>query len=153
MSESLGRFGESELIVLTRGELEAFADRVVTKVREVAAAMKAAQFGVASGVISTGSLTVDVEGYEACMEGCRIFLKPREFKLLAVLAQNAGRVLTRQQLLELAWPNIDSVEDERTVDVHVRRVRVKLGQPNLIETVSGVGYRLLKLPPSPPEIR
>jgi DNA-binding response OmpR family regulator len=153
MSESLGRFGESELIVLTQGELEAFADRVIAKIREEAAAAKAAQFGVASGLIVTGSLTVDVEGYEACMEGRRISLKPREFRLLAVLAQNVGRVLARQQLLELAWPNIDSIEDERTVDVHVRRVRVKLGQPKLIETVSGVGYRLLKLPPSSAESR
>ncbi len=76
--------------------------------------------------------------------------KTREFALLAALALNLGRVLTREQLLSSAWPDPERV-DNRTVDVHVRRVRVALGSAaSLIETVHGVGYKLETAPVRPP---
>ncbi len=93
---------------------------------------------------------MNLPGHEVAVESIPIKLKTREFALLAALAQNLGRVLTREQLLEAAWPDPQAVDDARTVDVHVGRVRVALGPAaSLIETVHGVGYKLVKAAVSP----
>ena len=63
-----------------------------------------------------------------------------EFDLLAALAENAGRVLSREQLLQQVW-GYDYYGDDRVVDVHVGHIRQKLGGEELIATVRGVGYR------------
>jgi DNA-binding response OmpR family regulator len=63
-----------------------------------------------------------------------------EFELLAELAENAGQVVTRDRLLERVW-GVTFAGGTRTVDVHVAQLRKKLGRPDLIETVRGVGYR------------
>jgi len=90
---------------------------------------------------------VNIPGHEVLIDGKPVKLKTREFALLAVLAQNLGRVLTRDQLLALAWPDPAFVGDDRTVDVHVRRVRLALGPAgSLVETIHGVGYKLVKAP-------
>lgn len=71
-------------------------------------------------------------------------LKPREFSLLEILARHPGQVFSRVHLLDLAWPR-DFDGDERTVDVHIRRLRRELREPStpqLIHTVHGVGYKL-----------
>jgi DNA-binding response OmpR family regulator len=150
MSKSLAhlRAVAGELIVLTHAELEAFAENVVAKARPGRDLGTPAVADTAA-IIVTGPLTVSVETYEAHISGRRLALKPREFALLNVLAQNAGKVLTRQRLLELAWPNCERLDCERTVDVHIRRLRLNLGKnSSLIETIRGVGYKLLKLPPA-----
>jgi two-component system response regulator MtrA len=73
-------------------------------------------------------------------------LTPTEFKLLAYLAQHAGQTVTRQQILESVWGYSAEIENERTVNVHIRRLREKVepdpANPTLILTVPGKGYRL-----------
>ena len=89
-------------------------------------------------------LTVDLGRRRAAVDEEAVALKPREFDLLAFLARHPGQVFTRAQLLEHVW-GYDYVGDSRTVDVHVRSLRTKLGDradsPRWIETVWGVGYR------------
>lgn len=76
-----------------------------------------------------------------------IELTPTEFRLLAHLAQHPGQALSREQLLTAVWGYDAAVEDERTVNVHIRRLREKVertpSRPTLILTVPGVGYRLV----------
>ena len=96
-------------------------------------------------VFHVGPLIVDLARREAAVHGRVLELKPRELDLLAALARNAGRVLKRAQLLELAWDDVtlERIESERTVDVHVRRLRVQLGEnAAMLQTVARAGYRL-----------
>ena len=69
-------------------------------------------------------------------------LTRKEFALLAELARNAGRVMTREVQLDRVW-SMNYYGDSRTLDVHIRRLRQKLGDADLIETVTGIGYRLV----------
>jgi len=92
--------------------------------------------------IEVGDLSVDTSAREASYSGRALTLTPREFDLLAFLALHPGRVLSREELLRKVW-GYDYLGETRTVDVHVRRLRVKLGEPNrVIETVTGAGYKL-----------
>jgi DNA-binding response OmpR family regulator len=96
-------------------------------------------------VFHVGPLTVDLGRREAAVNGRVLDLKPRELQLLAALARNAGRALNRAQLLELAWDDVtlEHIESDRTVDVHVRRLRLQLGEnAAMLHTVARVGYRL-----------
>ena len=105
---------------------------------------------LAKTVYEIGPLRIDTSEYQAYLDGKPITLTPREFMLLATLARRPGQVFTREQLLELAWPeNIrERIHDDRTVDVHVRRVRAAFeretssGAPQVLQTIHGVGYRL-----------
>jgi DNA-binding response OmpR family regulator len=102
---------------------------------------KSATFG-SDEVIKIEDLVIDVAGYEARLAGRRVDLTHQEFELLRFLAQHRGRVFTRQALLERAW-GYQYAGGTRTVDIHVRRVRSKLGQAGeLIETVRNVGYKM-----------
>jgi DNA-binding response OmpR family regulator len=92
-------------------------------------------------VLSVGNVEVDVGRREARAGGRVVTLATREFDLLQYLAQNAGLALSRQQILDGAW-GPEWVGDERTVDVHVRQLRKKLGDGLPLATVWGVGYRL-----------
>ncbi len=93
--------------------------------------------------LSIGDLTMDLDRREANAGGKVLKLRTKEFDLLAVLAQNPGIVLTRERLLELAW-GYDFAGETRTVDVHVAHLRKHLnGAATQIETVSGVGYKLV----------
>jgi len=92
--------------------------------------------------LEVGPLRVDLEAHEASCAGARLELTPREFDLLAFLVRHPGRALTRDELLRKVW-GYDYVGETRTVDVHVRRLRAKLGEHHgLIETVLGAGYKL-----------
>jgi DNA-binding response OmpR family regulator len=93
------------------------------------------------GIISIGSLEVDPGRREARVDGEPIALAAREFALLLYLAENIGLALSRQQLLTGVWGH-DWYGDERTVDVHVRQLRKKLGDALPLATVWGFGYRL-----------
>jgi DNA-binding response OmpR family regulator len=84
---------------------------------------------------------VDITRREARCRGEAIALATREFDLLAHLANNQGIALTRQQLLDSVW-GADWYGDDRTVDVHVRQLRKKLGDDLPLATVWGIGYRL-----------
>ncbi len=91
--------------------------------------------------MTAGSVDVDMARREARVEGEVIPLATREFDLLAHFAGNQGLVLSRQQLLDAVW-GVGWYGDERTVDVHVRQLRKKLGDAFPLKTVFGVGYRL-----------
>ena len=95
-------------------------------------------------LISASGLVVDDSTYTAKLEGRTLDLTFKEFELLKFLAQHPGRVFTRQQLLQEVW-GYDYFGGTRTVDVHVRRLRAKLGTDHetLIGTVRNVGYRFV----------
>jgi DNA-binding response OmpR family regulator len=102
---------------------------------------KSATFG-SEEVIKIDDLLIDVAGYEVRVAGRRVEFTHQEFELLRFLAQHRGRVFTRHALLERAW-GYQYAGGTRTVDIHVRRVRSKLGDAGeLIETVRNVGYKL-----------
>ena len=92
--------------------------------------------------ISSGDLSIDPSGYTARVRGRALDLTYKEFELLKYLAQHPGRVFTRAQLLQEVW-GYDYFGGTRTVDVHARRLRAKLGPEHeqLIGTVRNVGYR------------
>ena len=101
------------------------------------------------GEIRTGELTIDERTYAAKLHGKTLDLTFKEFELLKFLAQHPGRVFSRAQLLQEVW-GYDYFGGTRTVDVHVRRLRAKLGieNENLIGTVRNVGYRFVLNPTS-----
>jgi DNA-binding response OmpR family regulator len=102
---------------------------------------KTATFG-SDEVLKIDDLVIDIAGYEVRIGGRRVELTHQEFELLRYLAQHRGRVFTREALLERAW-GYRYAGGTRTVDIHVRRVRSKLGDMgSLIETVRNVGYKL-----------
>ena len=98
-----------------------------------------------SAVIQHGDLVVDAGRREAKVADTEVQLAPKEFDLLWELLDHRGLVLTRDQLLERVW-GYTFAGDTRTVDVHVRQVRKKLGDASPIVTVWGIGY---KAPPAP----
>jgi len=126
------------------------ADDYVTKPfspRELAARVKAIlrRSGTprdpVGAVHEFGDIAVDTARLEVLRDGEPVALAAQEFSLLLFLLENRGLALSRRQLLDGAW-EVDWVGDERTMDVHVRQLRRKLG-PNLpLKTVPGVGYRL-----------
>ncbi|MDE2817789.1 MAG: response regulator transcription factor, partial [Chloroflexota bacterium] len=95
-------------------------------------------------VLSAGDLVVNITRHTANLGDQTLALKPKEFSLLALLMSGRNRVFTRDQILERIW-GFDWVGDNRTVDVHVRRLREKIesdpSEPARIVTVRGVGYR------------
>ena len=99
----------------------------------------------ASGKITLGELVIDEGTYTARLRGRPLDLTYKEFELLKYLAQHAGRVFTRAQLLQEVW-GYDFFGGTRTVDVHVRRLRAKLGTEyeSLIGTVRNVGYKAVR---------
>jgi two-component system, OmpR family, alkaline phosphatase synthesis response regulator PhoP len=90
-----------------------------------------------------GEFAIDSARHEITLHGAPVSLTAREFALLAVLAEQPGRVFTRSQLLEQAWRS--GYYDEHLIDVHIANLRQKLesdpGHPVYVETVRGVGYR------------
>src|SRR4029079_7415425 len=88
-------------------------------------------------VLTAGSVEIDRRRAEARVNGAPVALTTREFALLDYLAENQGLALSRRQLLDGAW-GADWYGDERTVDVHVRQLRTKLGDDVPLATVRGI---------------
>jgi len=97
-------------------------------------------------ILSAGPIRLDVESHRTTLDDEELLLTPTEFRLLRALMQRKGRTQSRKQLLEKAWDVEAGVSDRiqtRTVDMHVRRLRAKLGEVGeWIHTVRGFGYRL-----------
>ncbi|GAA4719029.1 response regulator transcription factor [Isoptericola chiayiensis] len=163
--------GEVPIIMLTAKDseidkvvgLELGADDYVTKpysFRELLARMRAVmrRRGAASAesgpnghlddgesVLEVGPVRMDVERHTVAVGGQTVSLPLKEFDLLELLLRNAGRVLTRGQLIDRVW-GADYVGDTKTLDVHVKRIRSKIepdpSSPSLLLTVRGLGYKL-----------
>lgn len=114
--------------------------------RELLARIKAimrrfSQGPAPASAASGPAIQLDVERHTVTCRGQPVDLSRLEFELLAVLLEQPGRVFTRDQLLDRAWPDGGCVTD-RTVDAHIKSLRKKLPDAECIETVRGVGYRL-----------
>ena len=99
----------------------------------------------AEPVLEVGRVRMDVERHEVTVDGEAVAMPPREFKLLELFMRNPGRVLARGEIIDRVW-GADYVGDTKTLDVHVKRIRAKIevepGEPKLLITVRGVGYKL-----------
>jgi len=93
-------------------------------------------------VVQLGPITIDRAAHRVLVNGADVELTPTEYKLLLTLAERRGRVQARAHLLETVWDAAPDIQT-RTVDMHIQRLRTKLGEAgDLIETVRGFGYRL-----------
>lgn len=135
--------------------LELGADDYVTKPfssRELVARIRAVlrrrgpeQPSAAESTLASGAIVMDVDRHVVTVAGQPVKLPLKEFELLEVLMRNAGRVLTRGQLIDRVWGS-DYVGDTKTLDVHVKRLRSKIepnpAEPSVLVTVRGLGYKL-----------
>jgi two-component system response regulator RegX3 len=135
--------------------LEIGADDYVTKPyssRELVARIRAvlrrnAGEGIENepGVMTVNGIRMDIDRHQVSVNGIPVSLPLKEFELLEFLMRNAGRVLTRMQLIDRVWGS-DYVGDTKTLDVHIKRLRAKIetdpANPNLIQTVRGLGYKM-----------
>ena len=117
------------------------ARELVARVHAILRRTGAPEIGSDAPVVTVGPIEVDLDRREVRASGAVVALATREFDLLAYLATNSGLALSRRQLIDGVW-GVDWYGDERTVDVHVRQLRKKLGDDLPLATVWGVGYRL-----------
>lgn len=89
--------------------------------------------------VDTGGIKIDRERYVIEKNGVEINLPKKEFELLALLASKPGKVFTREVILDLVWGG-DVVVGDRTIDVHIRKLREKIGE-DFIKTIKGIGYK------------
>ena len=132
--------------------LELGADDYVTKPfsqRELVARIRAVlrrgqDVELVPDVVESAGVRMDVERHEVSVGGQRVKLALKEFELLEILLRNAGRVMTRSQLIDRVW-GADYVGDTKTLDVHVKRLRTKIetdpANPEHLVTVRGLGYK------------
>ena len=116
---------------------------LVARVKQILRKRERAAGGESTGRLYVGDLEIDPDLVEVRKGGREIQLSPREFNLLYTLARSPGRVFPRSALLRQVWGE-DEYIDERTVNVYIQRLRAKLGDNGLIETVRGFGYRLVR---------
>lgn len=135
--------------------LEIGADDYVTKPyssRELLARIRAVlrrnngdEIDTQTGVMEVSGVRMDIERHQVSVNGKPVALPLKEFELLEFLMRNAGRVLTRMQLIDRVWGS-DYVGDTKTLDVHIKRLRSKIepdpANPTLIQTVRGLGYKM-----------
>ena len=132
--------------------LELGADDYVTKPfsqRELVARIRAVlrrgqDVELMPDVVESHGVRMDIERHEVSVDGRTVRLALKEFELLEMLLRNAGRVMTRGQLIDRIW-GADYVGDTKTLDVHVKRLRTKIeadpGRPKVLHTVRGLGYK------------
>lgn len=140
--------------------LEVGADDYVTKpyrMRELVARMRAALRRIAdatgeievitTSVVEVDSIVIDPDQHVVSVDSVEVNMPLKEFELLYLLAVNAGRVLTREVLIDRVWGS-DYVGDTKTLDVHIKRLRTKVeddpAQPTRIVTIRGLGYKYEK---------
>ena len=157
------RFSNVPIIMLTARDaeidkvvgLEIGADDYVTKPfssRELIARIKAVlrrtggEPDDSGGVLEGGGIRLDPERFEVTVRGEAVYLPRKEFQLLEILMENAGRVLTRKTLIDRIW-GADYYGDTRTLDVHIKRLRAKCESephdPKHLLTIRGLGYKFM----------
>ena len=98
-----------------------------------------------AGVMTVHGIRMDIDRHQVSINGIPASLPLKEFELLEFLMRNAGRVLTRMQLIDRVWGS-DYVGDTKTLDVHIKRLRAKIeddpANPTIIQTVRGLGYKM-----------
>lgn len=143
------------LMLTARGEeddrirgLETGADDYVTKpfspkelVARAGAVLRRVRPALAAETLEYAGVEMDLAGHKVRREGRPVQVGPTEYRLLRHFLENPGRVFSRHQLLETVWPHSEDIE-LRTVDVHVRRLRIALGKPDIVRTVRSAGYAL-----------
>jgi two-component system response regulator RegX3 len=96
-------------------------------------------------ILEAGDVRMDTERHSVTVAGNDVAMPLKEYELLEFLLRNAGRVLTRGQLIDRVW-GADYFGDTKTLDVHIKRIRSKIerepSNPSLLVTVRGLGYRL-----------
>lgn len=111
-------------------------------IARIRAVLRRAEPAQASGDFSLGLLFVSPDRHEVKVGGKEVTLTNKEFELLCLLLRNKGIVLTRATLMDRVW-GFESERENRTLDVHIRTLRVKLGEAgSYIETVRGIGYKI-----------
>ncbi|MEH1129897.1 winged helix-turn-helix transcriptional regulator [Micromonospora sp. CPCC 206061] len=135
-------WGLDDVVLATAGPAE-----VEARLRLMVSRLAGLTGGAGGSLIACGDLCIDPDTYAARLKGRPLDLTYKEFELLKFLAQHPGRVFTRDQLLREVW-GYDYFGGHRTVDVHVRRLRAKLGSEyeSMIGTVRQVGYKLVLAP-------
>ncbi|MEV4412688.1 response regulator transcription factor [Catellatospora sp. NPDC049609] len=117
---------------------------LVARIRAVLRRQSTDVVEVAGGTLAAGPVRMDVERHVVTVDGAPVQLPLKEFELLELLLRNAGRVLTRGQLIDRVW-GADYVGDTKTLDVHVKRLRSKIepepSTPRYLVTVRGLGYK------------
>ena len=128
--------------------LDTGADDYVTKpfsprelISRVNAIMRRIRPALAGEVLTVGDLSLDATAHKVTRKSQVVSLGPTEFRLLKFFMEHPGRVFSRGQLLDAVW-GTDSDIELRTVDVHIRRLRLALGEPDPIRTVRSAGYAL-----------
>ena len=120
-------------------------NELVARIRAVLRRGNGAVTEADAGVLSVANIRMDIDRHQVSVGGQPISLPLKEFELLEFLMRNAGRVLTRNQLIDRVWGS-DYVGDTKTLDVHIKRLRAKVekdpGNPTLIQTVRGLGYKI-----------
>jgi two-component system phosphate regulon response regulator PhoB len=144
------------IVMLTaRGEeddrlrgLETGADDYVTKpfsprelVARAASVLRRVRPALAAETLECGDVEMDLAAHRVRRDGVQVALGPTEYRLLRHFLGHPGRVFSRQQLLDAVWAHGEDIE-LRTVDVHIRRLRLALGEPDVVRTVRGAGYAL-----------
>ncbi|GAA1582406.1 response regulator transcription factor [Actinoplanes couchii] len=129
--------------------LELGADDYVSKpfgIREVVARIRAVLRRTAPSAggdpVLSGRLTIDLRARRVLVDGAEVTLAPREYELLAYLSTEPGRLFTREEIMEAVW-DTNWFGPTKTLDVHVGALRRKLGEVITVETVRGVGFRLV----------
>jgi two-component system, OmpR family, response regulator RegX3 len=117
---------------------------LVARIRAVLRRQSTETAEVTTPTLAAGPVRMDVERHVVTVDGTSVQLPLKEFELLELLLRNAGRVLTRGQLIDRVW-GADYVGDTKTLDVHVKRLRSKVepepSAPRYIVTVRGLGYK------------
>ncbi len=117
-------------------------NELIARIKTVLRRIESHRESVTPAIISVGNITIAPDKHEVVVDGNKVELTSTEFRILQLLASEKGRVFSRDRILDHLWGN-EKVVVDRTIDVHIRHLRSKLGTASkLIRNLHGVGYKL-----------